>query len=230
MEKLSEEDQAYIKEISDDLNGNLNRIISHGDRANRIVQDMLMMGRETGEERATDINALLDEHARLAYHSARATDPDFQLHIEQELDPDVGEIVVKPQDIGRVFLNIVGNACDATDQKRLTQHESGDRSYMPTLTLVTSRGDEYIEVRIRDNGGGIPPEVADRIFNPFFTTKPTDRGTGLGLAISSDIIRQHGGSIEVDSEPGEWTEMTVRLPLEPTQALVASPEDDAEAN
>ncbi len=221
-EKISDEDQAYIKEISDDLNGNLVRIISHGERANRIVQDMLMMGRETGEERSTDINSLLDEHTRLAYHSARATDPDFQLHIVQELAPDVGEIVVKPQDIGRVFLNIVGNACDATDQKRLAEHESGNKSYMPTLSLFSSRSDEYIEVRIRDNGGGIPPDVADRIFNPFFTTKPTDRGTGLGLAISNDIVRQHGGSIEVSSEPGHWTEMTVRLPLEPTQALEAS--------
>ncbi len=229
-EKISEEDQAYIKEISDDLNGNLNRIISHGERANRIVQDMLMMGRETGEERSTDINALLDEHTRLAYHSARATDPDFQLHIVQELAPDVGEIVVKPQDVGRVFLNIVGNACDATDQKRRTQHESGNRSYMPTLSLFSSRSDEYIEVRIRDNGDGIPPEVADRIFNPFFTTKPTDRGTGLGLAISNDIIRQHGGSIEVSSEPGEWTEMTVRLPLEPAQVLAASTDGDAEVS
>ncbi|MYD51328.1 MAG: HAMP domain-containing protein [Dehalococcoidia bacterium] len=222
VDKISEEDQSYIKEISDDLNGNLNRIISHGERANRIVQDMLMMGRETGEERPTDINVLLDEHARLAYHSARATDPNFQLHIVQELGPDVGEIVVKPQDVGRVFLNIVGNACDATDEKRRALHESGDTSYMPTLSLSTSRGEEFIEVRIRDNGDGIPPDVAEKIFNPFFTTKPTDRGTGLGLAITNDIVRQHGGSIEVNSEPGKFTEMTVRLPIEPTQVVGGS--------
>ncbi len=225
-DKISEDDQNYIKEISDDLNANLDRILSHGDRANRIVQDMLMMGRETGEERPTDINALLDEHARLAYHSARATDPNFQLHIEQELGPDVGEIVVKPQDVGRVFLNIVGNACDATDEKRRALHESGDRSYMPTLSLSTNRGDEYIEVHIRDNGDGIPPDVAEKIFNPFFTTKPTDRGTGLGLAITNDIVRQHGGSIEVNSQPGEFTEMIVRLPLEPTQAMASAPEGE----
>ena len=225
-EKISEDDQSYIQEISDDLNANLNRILSHGDRANRIVQDMLMMGRETGEERPTDINALLDEHARLAYHSARATDPNFQLHIEQELGPDVGEIVVKPQDVGRVFLNMVGNACDATDEKRRELHEGGDRSYMPTLSLFTKRGEENIEVRIRDNGKGMPPDVADKIFNPFFTTKPTDRGTGLGLAISNDIVRQHGGSIEVTSEPGEFTEMVVRLPLEPAQAVASAPEGE----
>ena len=225
-DKISDDDRGLIQEISDDLNSNLNRILSHGDRANRIVQDMLMMGRETGEERPTDINSLLDEHTRLAYHSARATDPNFQLHIEQELGPEVGQIVVKPQDIGRVFLNIVGNACDATDEKRRALHESGNTSYMPTLSLFTSRGDEHIEVRIRDNGDGIPPDVADRIFNPFFTTKPTDRGTGLGLAITNDIVRQHGGSIEVESEPGEYTEMTVRLPLEPTQVVAAEPEGE----
>ena len=225
-EKISEDDQSYIQEISDDLNANLNRILSHGDRANRIVQDMLMMGRETGEERPTDINALLDEHARLAYHSARATDPNFQLHIEQELGPDVGEIVVKPQDVGRVFLNMVGNACDATDEKRRELHEGGDKSYMPTLSLFTKRGEQNIEVRIRDNGKGMPPDVADKIFNPFFTTKPTDRGTGLGLAISNDIVRQHGGSIEVTSEPGEFTEMVVRLPLEPAQAVASAPEGE----
>ena len=226
-DKISEDDRGLIQEISDDLNGNLARILSHGDRANRIVQDMLMMGRETGEERPTDINALLDEHARLAFHSARATDPNFQLNIEQELGPDVGQIVVKPQDIGRVFLNIVGNACDATDEKRRALHEAGDTSYMPTLSLFTSRGEENIEIRIRDNGDGIPPDVADRIFNPFFTTKPTDRGTGLGLAISNDIVRQHGGSIEVNSQPGDFTEMTVKLPLEPTQAVATAP--DAES-
>jgi two-component system NtrC family sensor kinase len=226
-DKISEDDRGLIQEISDDLNGNLARILSHGDRANRIVQDMLMMGRETGEERPTDINSLLDEHARLAYHSARATDPNFQLNIEQELGPDVGQIVVKPQDIGRVFLNIVGNACDATDEKRRALHEAGDTSYMPTLSLFTSRGEENIEIRIRDNGDGIPPDVADRIFNPFFTTKPTDRGTGLGLAISSDIVRQHGGSIEVNSQPGEFTEMTVKLPLEPTQAVATAPDGES---
>ena len=225
-DKISDDDRGLIQEISDDLNSNLNRILSHGDRANRIVQDMLMMGRETGEERPTDINSLLDEHTRLAYHSARATDPNFQLHIEQELGSEVGQIVVKPQDIGRVFLNIVGNACDATDEKRRALHESGDTSYMPTISLFTSRGDEHIEVRIRDNGDGIPPDVADRIFNPFFTTKPTDRGTGLGLAITNDIVRQHGGSIAVNSEPGEFTEMTVRLPLEPTQVVAAEPEGE----
>ena len=212
-EKPSEEQQGLIEEILTDISENLTRIRSHGDRADRIVHDMLMMGRDSGEIQVTDINRLVDEHARLAYHSARATDPNFQLDLKQDLNPDVGEMEVVPQDLGRVFLNMVGNACDATDEKRRAALEAGDdASYAPTLWLITRRGDDHVEIRIRDNGNGIPPKIADRIFNPFFTTKPTDRGTGLGLAISSDIVRQHGGDIRVESEPGEFTEMIVRIP------------------
>ena len=224
-EQLPEEQQSYIKEIAEDLVGNLGRIRSHGDRANRIVQDMLMMGRDSGGFQPTDINRLLDEHARLAYHSARATDSDFNLDLKQDLDPEVGEIEVIPQDLGRVFLNLVSNACDATDEKRreidggtsgeaVYQTEDGG-PYFPTLWLATRREEDRIEVRVRDNGKGMPPEVIDKIFNPFFTTKPTDRGTGLGLAISNDIIRKHGGSIHVESEAGRFTEMIVELPLTP---------------
>ena len=213
-ERLSEEQRRLIEEVLTDLSDNLTRIRSHGDRADRIVHDMLMMGRDSGEPQVTDINSLLDEHARLAYHSARATDPDFQLELRQDLDPEVGELEVVPQDLGRVFLNIVGNACDATDEKRRAAAEEGQREgYVPTVWLFTRRGEEQIEIRIRDNGNGILSEVAEKIFNPFFTTKPTDRGTGLGLAISSDIVRQHGGTIRADSEPGEYTEMVVELPL-----------------
>ena len=213
-ERLNEEQRRLIEEIVTDLSENLTRIRSHGDRADRIVHDMLMMGRDSGEAQVTDINRLLDEHARLAYHSARATDPDFQLELKQELDPDMGELEIVPQDLGRVFLNIVGNACDATDEKRRVapQAEPGE-DYVPTVWLSTRRGDERVEIRIRDNGGGMPPEVVEKIFNPFFTTKPTDRGTGLGLAISSDIVRQHGGAIRVDSEPGKFTEMVIELPV-----------------
>ena len=212
---LSEDDNEYIKEISGDLNSNLERIRTHGDRANRIVNDMLMMGRDTGEQRLTDINALLDEHSRLAYHSARALDTNFQLDIQQDLDPSMGEINVVPRDMGRVFLNIVGNACDATDEKRrkLAEQETEGEPYMPTLWIATNKDEDTIQIRIKDNGDGMPPDVIDKIFNPFFTTKPTDKGTGLGLAISNDIIRQHGGSIRVNSKQGEYTEMTIDLPL-----------------
>ena len=228
---LSEDHRGLIGEITTDLNDNLERIRSHGERADRIVQDMLMMGRDSGEWQSFDINRLLDEHARLAYHSARASDPDFQLDLQQELDPDIGEITVIPQDLGRVFLNMVGNACDATDEKRRTLAESPDGAagYSPTVRLSTKRLDDGVEVRIYDNGHGVPREIADQIFNPFFTTKPTNRGTGLGLAISSDIVRTHGGTIRVESEPGEFTEMIVTLPLAPPEEVASEPSAASEA-
>ena len=215
LEDLSDEDKEYIDEISGDLTSNLERIRTHGDRANRIVNDMLMMGRDTGEQRLTDINSLLDEHARLAYHSARALDTNFQLDLQQDLDPNMGEINVVPRDLGRVFLNMVGNACDATDERRRKlQGENLDvETYMPTLWISTLKKEESVEIRIKDNGSGMPPDVIDKIFNPFFTTKPTDKGTGLGLAISNDIVRQHGGTIQVDSKQDEYTEMFIELPL-----------------
>ena len=207
------DEPGLIQEIGGDLTSNLKRIREHGERANRIVQSMLMMGRGSGERRAADINALLEEHARLAYHSARSNDPQFRLDLKEEFDPEIGELDVIPQDLGRVFLNMVSNACYATDAKRRELDEKeGAPKYEPTLLLATRSIQDRIEVRIRDNGSGIPPEVVDKIFNPFFTTKPTDKGTGLGLALSSDIVRQHGGRIRVESEAGEFTEMIVELP------------------
>ena len=223
-DQISDDDKSYVVEISDDLVGNLKRIRSHGERANRIVHDMLQMGRDTGEWQQSDINGLLEQHARLAYHAARANDSEFQIDLKFDLDPDVGRIEVIPRDLSRVFLNMVGNAGDATDEKRRKvlageiQLEPPGTAYEPTLWLSSRRGEDRIEIRIKDNGMGIPPEVADKIFNPFFTTKPTDRGTGLGLAISSDIIRQHGGTIRVESEPGRSTEMIIGLPLQPPPA------------
>ena len=211
-EQIPEDDRSYIDEIAGDLTGNLQRIQSHGERANRIVHDMLQMGRGSGDSQPTDINGLLDEYARLAYHSARATDSEFQLDILRELDPEMGDVDVIPQDLGRVFLNMVGNACYATDEKRKAGEVDG---YEPTIWLKSRRGEENIEVRIRDNGSGMPPHVVEKIFNPFFTTKPTGEGTGLGLAMSSDIVREHGGTINVETEPGEFTEMIIELPLNP---------------
>ena len=209
---LTEDQKQYIEEISADLTGNLQRIQSHGERANRIVQDMLMMGRGGGEARPVEINLLVDEHASLAYHSARALDPDFQLTISREFDPDAGEVEAIPSDLGRVFLNMVSNACYAVDEKRKAKEAEGEQ-FMPEVLLSSKRTDESVEVRVRDNGSGIPQEAIDKIFNPFFTTKPTDKGTGLGLAISNDIVRQHGGTIAVTSEAGVFTEMLVTLPF-----------------
>ncbi len=220
-DELTQERRSLIKEISQDLSGNLERIQSHGDRANRIVHDMLSMSRGPGAPQPADINQLVEEHARLAYHSTRAMDSEFQLDIQLDLDPEMGDLEVIPQDLGRVFLNMVSNACYATDEKRRAALENGESGgYMPTLWLTTRRTEERAEVGIRDNGSGMPPEVIEKIFNPFFTTKPTDKGTGLGLSLCNDIVRQHGGSIRVESEPGEFTQMTVELPL--TGMLVAA--------
>ena len=227
--EISAEDRDLIGEISEDLTGNLKRIHTHGERANRIVQDMLSMGRGAGGMEPTNLNNLLDEHARLAYHSKRAADTEFQLDLKQDLDPEMGEVEVIPQDMGRVFLNMVSNACDATDERRRAiEQADGSTDYSPTVWLSTKRGEEVAEIRIRDNGAGIPPDVIEKIFNPFFTTKPTDRGTGLGLAMSSDIVRRRGGTIRVESEPGEFTEMTIEIPLEPVAIEEEVAEDAAE--
>ena len=205
-----------IREIGGDLTDNLRRIREHGERANRIVRDMLQMGRGSGDKQSTDVNALLEEHARLAYHAARASNPEFQLEFNEDFDPDLGKIEIVSQEMARVFLNMVNNACHATNEKR--EDPDTESGYVPAIWLSTRREEDHILVRIKDNGKGIPPHVREKIFNPFFTTKPTDQGTGLGLALSNDIVREHGGNIEVDSEPGEYTEMAISLPFEPAVA------------
>ena len=230
---LDDEQKELIQDIFADLAENMERIRMHGDRANRIVQDMLLMGRESVTHQMSNINNLLDEHARLAYHSARALDSDFQLDLQYDFE-EMDEIEVNPRDIGRVFLNMVSNACYATDEKRRQlQESSGADGYMPTLVLATRKLDEHVEVRIRDNGSGMPTEVIEQIFNPFFTTKPTGQGTGLGLSICNDIVREHGGTIEATSEPGEFTEMVISIPLEtpdiPELSELLDDDDDAEA-
>ena len=226
-EKLDDEQRSLLAEITGDLVENLGRIRSHGDRANRIVHDMLMMGRHSAEVLKVEINGLLEEYARLAYHSARASDPEFQLDITYDLDPQMGELLIIPQDLGRVFLNMVANACDATDEKRrgagAGEEEGG--SYEPTLSIASKRDAERAVIRIKDNADGMPPEVVEKIFTPFFTTKPAGKGTGLGLAMSADIVREHGGTIQVNSEPGRFTEMVIELPLEPPASLGVAEED-----
>ncbi len=217
--EVSEDDMSYILEIVGDLEANLERIRSHGDRANRIVQDMLMMGRDSGEKRLAQVNDIMHEHMLLAYHSARAHDPDFNLAIEEEYDQNIAELEVIPQDLGRVFLNLVSNACYATDQRRRAKEEAGE-TFFPEMRLSTHLREDRVEARVWDNGGGIPQENIEKIFNPFFTTKPTDQGTGLGLALSSDIARQHGGLIRVETELGESTTMIVELPLDDTPLAI----------
>ena len=220
-EKLDDEQRSLLAEISGDLVDNLGRIRSHGDRANRIVHDMLMMGRHSAEVLKVEVNGLLEEYARLAYHSSRASDPEFQLDMQFDLDPQMGELEVIPQDLGRVFLNMVANACDATDEKRRGggPGEQEGSPYEPTLWIASKRDEECAVIRIKDNADGMPPEIVEKIFTPFFTTKPAGKGTGLGLAMSADIVREHGGTIQVNSEPGRVTEMVIDLPLEPPAKL-----------
>ena len=229
--ELSEEQKSMVEEITGDLTSNLERIQSHGKRANRIVENMLRMGRGSGEWQTMDINALLEEHARLAYHSVRAADSDFQLDIKEEFDPETGEMEVIPQDLGRVFLNMVTNACYATNERRRATPgaEMAGGPYSPTIWLKTKREEDRVEIHIRDNGTGMPPDVIEKIFNPFFTTKPTDQGTGLGLSLSDDIVRRHGGTIRVESVPGEYTEMIVELPLERPSETTAAATEEARA-
>ena len=224
-EALNDEQRELLEEINQDLTENLGRIRHHGDRADRIVRDMLTMGRDGGERQPTDLNALLSEHTQLAFHAARAADPDFQLTIDKDLDPNMGTVSVVAQDLSRVFLNMATNACYAVNERR----EASGGDYQPTLRLATKRFEDHFEVVIRDNGSGIPQDVVDKIFNPFFTTKPTDKGTGLGLALSSDIVRQHGGDIKVETEADSFTQMTVSIPLgDVAQSEGADEEDEDE--
>ena len=206
-----ERDEELIEEVKGDLVGNLTRIRDHGDRANSIVRDMLAMGRESDEWVPTSINRILSEHVQLAFHSARAADSSFQLDIKEELDENVPEIQAIPNDIGRVFLNMFMNACYATNKRR---KEGADDSYDPTLTIRTKLLEREVEIQIEDNGVGIEQEMIEKIFQPFFTTKPTDEGTGLGLALAADIVRAHGGYVNVESEILNFSRMIITLPLE----------------
>ena len=208
---LEDDERALIVGITDELAENMLRMRTHGERANRIVRDMVMIGRGGGKPQPVDINNLLNDRAMIAYHSALALYEDFELDINSDCDASVGEMKVVPEDMGRVFLNLVGNACSALDEKRRMVEED-DGFYKPTLWLRTERTGEGVVIRIRDNGTGIPADSMDKIFNPFYTTKPSGTGVGLGLSLSSDVVRRYGGSITAQSEPGKFTEMTVRLP------------------
>ena len=210
-ENLPEESLAEINDISGDLTGNLERIVHHGKRASSIVYGMLEHARkEGGERRPTEVNAMLEEYIALAFHSMRAVDSRFQMTIQKNFADDVGSIEAVPQDLSRVFLNIVTNACQATFDKQLA--EDSDPNYEPQLQVSSRKENGQIEVRIKDNGPGIPPGHLAKIFEPFFTTKDTDKGTGLGLSLSHDIVRGHGGTLAVNSEIGKGAEFVITLP------------------
>ena len=200
-----------IKELTDTLRSNLDKVVQHGKRADAIVKNMLLHSRESsGEHRPVDINALVEEGLNLAYHGARAEKQGFNIKLERSFDPNAGEADVFPQDITRVLLNLFFNGFYAAT-KRSAETNGGD--YEPTLAAATKNRGDCVEIIIRDNGMGIPADVKEKMFNPFFTTKPAGEGTGLGLSISHDIVvKQHGGSIEVETQPGEFTEIKIVLP------------------
>lgn len=201
--------QKELDEIRGLLKGNLEKVVQHGKRADSIVKNMLLHSREgSGELRAADINGLVEESLNLAYHGARAEKSGFNITLQRKFDLTAGSVELYPQEVTRALLNLISNGFYAASKR-----ENGDAGIEPTLSAETRNLGDSVEIRIRDNGAGIPPEVKKKIFIPFFTTKPAGEGTGLGLSMTHDIIvKQHGGSIRVDTEPGEYTEFIVTLP------------------
>jgi signal transduction histidine kinase len=200
-----------VDELTGLLKDNLDKVVQHGKRADAIVKNMLLHSREgTGEQRTANINALLDESLNLAYHGARAEKSAFNITLQRDFDADAGAAEVFPQEITRAFLNLISNGFYAATRRKA---ENGDQGFDPLLRATTKNLGSAVEIRIRDNGTGIPADVQEKIFNPFFTTKPAGEGTGLGLSMTHDIIvKQHGGRIDVATEPGRFTEFTIVLP------------------
>ena len=211
---LTEKQRAEVEDVSAMLTSNLEKITEHGKRADGIVKAMLEHSRgSSGERRMVDLNALIDEALNLAYHGARAQDQSFNITLERDFGEGIAPIEVNPQDITRVFLNLFANGFYAATRRA---RDGGDAGFVPTLKVTTRDAGEAVEIRVRDNGTGIPADIRDKLFQPFFTTKPTGEGTGLGLSITYDIVtQQHGGSIAVDSKVGEYSEFTIRLPRNP---------------
>jgi two-component system NtrC family sensor kinase len=199
-----------VDELTGILKDNLEKVVQHGRRADSIVKNMLRHSREgSGEHRSADINSIVEESLNLAYHGARAEKAGFSIALQRDLDPSAGMAEVYPQEITRVLLNLISNGFYATTKRKV---EAGD-GFEPMLSATTKNLGDKVEIRIWDNGTGIPKEVKEKIFNPFFTTKPSGEGTGLGLSMSHDIIvKQHGGSIDVETESGLFTEFKIVLP------------------
>jgi signal transduction histidine kinase len=209
-DKLGPDLDQDVSEVLSDIQSNAIKIKEHGDRANRIITGMLLHSRGVpGQRQPVDLNKLLDEYVDLSYHGMRAKDTRFNITIERDYDPAVGVVQVVPQDMSRVFLNLINNACYAADEKK----RSSGAEFSPTVRVSTKNLDRAVEVRVRDNGNGIPAESLHKVFEPFFTTKPTGEGTGLGLSISYEIVvGTHHGEIRVDSEEGRFAEFKVVIP------------------
>jgi signal transduction histidine kinase len=197
------------KVISAGIRHNLEKIQHHGKRADAIVKGMLEHSRlSSGQKESTDINVLAEEYLRLAYQGFRAKDGTFEASLQTGFEPGLGRISINPQDIGRVLLNLYNNAFYAVRERK----KAAGEGYVPTLTVGTHKSDRGIEIRVEDNGMGIPEKVKDKIFQPFFTTKPTGQGTGLGLSLSYDIIKAHGGELRVETGEGGGTGFIIQLP------------------
>jgi signal transduction histidine kinase len=210
LEEAAKGNFAEVKEILNDVKQNLEKINHHGKRADGIVKGMLQHSRSSsGTKEPTDINALADEYLRLAYHGLRAKDKSFNAIMKTEYEEGLEKVNVIPQDIGRVVLNLITNAFYVVNEKK----KSGVEGYEPTVTVNTKRHHGNIEVSVLDNGNGIPQKVLDKIFQPFFTTKPTGQGTGLGLSLSYDIVKAHGGEIKVETKENEGTVFIIQLPV-----------------
>jgi PAS domain S-box-containing protein len=211
---LDDARRAEIDDLTRTLSGNLEKINEHGNRADAIVRSMLEHSRgSSGERRSVDVNALVDEALNLAYHGARAQDQGFNITLQRDFEDRITPIALVPQDITRVLLNLFSNAFYAAHRRKGMETTAG---FEPTLSVATREFSDAVEIRVRDNGIGVPEEIRDKLFQPFFTTKPTGEGTGLGLSIGYDIVtQQHGGSITVESEVGEYSEFTIRLPRNP---------------
>jgi signal transduction histidine kinase len=207
---LDDKAREEIDELTHMLKSNLEKVVQHGKRADSIVKNMLLHSREgSGEHRPADINAIVEESLNLAYHGARAEKPGFNITLQRNFDPAARMIDLYPQEITRVLLNLISNGFYAANKRK----ESGEEGFEPMLSATTKSLGNSVEIRIRDNGTGIPLEVKEKMFNPFFTTKPAGEGTGLGLSMSHDIVvKQHGGKIDVDTEPGVFTEFIITLP------------------
>ncbi|HET9746418.1 MAG TPA: ATP-binding protein, partial [Chitinophagaceae bacterium] len=227
----AERDEQLEKQILNDIRENEEKIIHHGKRADAIVKGMLQHSRtSSGQKELTDINALCDEYLRLAYHGLRAKDQSFNATMKTNFDETIGSIKIIPQDIGRVVLNLINNALYAVSEKKKSmllspEGEDGAASanYEPVVTVTTKRlgpplgdrgrpGGYWVEIRVDDNGNGIPQKVLDKIFQPFFTTKPTGQGTGLGLSLSYDIVKAHGGELKVETNEGTGSSFIIELP------------------
>ena len=212
--ELDEGNTEEAKAIADDVKQNLEKILHHGKRADGIVKGMLQHSRtSSGQKESTDFNALADEYLRLAYHGLRAKDKSFNATMKTEYDESIGNINIIPQDIGRVILNLITNAFYAASLPPQGGIPDPDHKHNPTVWISTKRTGDKVFISVRDNGPGIPQKILDKIFQPFFTTKPTGQGTGLGLSLSYDIVKAHGGELKVETKEGEGTTFIISIPI-----------------